>query len=189
MSFHGVDGTIVTRAIGKAAPALLALLVGCGAGYDAEDERELAGEELADETLVGSTEQALTACGGDDSNSVAAALAVAAANELGRWVALSDFQVVSGRLQLSPTGEIRCEGWRNDSPGGCENIRAVLDLQLDASAVIPGHYPANLRAKLSTWYKSQQSVLAALRMMKNRLDKGVFRIRSASSSRYLAADA
>ena len=164
-------------------PLALALTMGCGADYGPER-----GAGAEPEAALDSAEQTLAACDGDDSNSVAAALAVAAANELGRWDALSDFQLVNGRLQLSPTGEIRCEGWRNDSPGGCENIRAVLALQLDASAVLPNHDPAALRTKLSTWYRSQQSALAAARMQKTRLEKGVFRIRSAATARYLAVD-
>lgn len=138
---------------------------------------------------LASVQQGLSSCGGDDSDSIAAALAVATANELHRWDALSDFEVVNGRLQLSPSGEINCEGWRNEDPGGCENIRALLALQSDASAGVPNHNPATLRSKLSSWYQRQQSFLAALIASKSRLDKGVYRIRSAATSRYLSVDA
>jgi hypothetical protein len=139
-------------------PVALVSLLGCGA-----DE---VGGEAGTLDVVGSVEQSLAVCDGDDSNAVAAALAVAVANELGRWDALSDFQLVHGRLQLSPRGERRCESWRSGSSGGCENVRAVLDLQLDATAVVPGHDPASLRGKLSAWYQSQQA-LAASRLPKH----------------------
>jgi hypothetical protein len=161
----------------------LALGSGCGAGdFDAQDDFE-------DELELASSEQALSSCGGDDSDSIAAALGVAVANELHRWDALSDFEVVNGQLVLSPSGEINCEGWRNEDPGGCENIRALLALQSDASAVISNHIPSTLRSKLTTWYGRQKSFLSNLVASKSKLDKGIYRIRSASTSRYLTVDA
>ena len=142
----------------------------------------------SDDAEIASVEQALTSCGGDDSDSIAAALAVATANELQRWDALSDFAIVGGQLALSPSGEIRCEGWRNEDPGGCENIRALLAMQGDASAIVPNHSPATLRSKLTSWYLRQQTFLKNLSASKARVDKGIYRVRSASTSRYLTVD-
>ena len=163
--------------------AALVSLLGCGASEADGDDSALDAVSLA--------ESSLAVCEGDDSSSVAAALAVAAANELGRWDALSDFQLVNGRLQLSPNGERRCEGWPHDSPGGCENIRAVLALQQDTTAMVPGHDPASLRGKLSAWYKSEQSVLSASRTQKDREPRdavlpGMYALAIRHSGRYMA---
>ena len=161
----------------------LVLAVGCGAGDLATDEA------VSEDVDLASMDQALASCGGDDSDSIAAALAVATANELKRWDALADFEVVNGRLQLSPSGEIRCEGWRNEEPGGCENIRAMLAMQSDSSSVVPNHSPSTLRSKLVSWYGRQQTFLKDLIAAKSKVSKGIYRIRSASSSRYLTVDA
>jgi hypothetical protein len=95
-------------------PALLALLA-CGSQQDAEDGTFHA---------VLSFDAAKT-CHGDelqyDSNSFAASLAVATANELGRWDAVGDFELQDGKLELSVTGELHCGA-------GCANIRALLRL-------------------------------------------------------------
>src|SRR5688572_9476650 len=42
-------------------------------------------------------------------NSLAASLAVAMAQELHRWDALADFELRSGKLALSATGELHCQ--------------------------------------------------------------------------------
>jgi hypothetical protein len=48
------------------------------------------------------------ACGGDDSNALSAALAVAIGNELGRWDVNTDFAIVGSKLELSATGKLHC---------------------------------------------------------------------------------
>src|SRR5688572_9071506 len=45
-------------------------------------------------------------CASADLHAVATSLAVAVANELHRWDALSDFELRSGKLVLSATGEL-----------------------------------------------------------------------------------
>src|SRR6187431_2370095 len=80
------------RMAARVVRAALVSLLGCGASEADGDDSALDAVSLA--------ESSLAVCEGDDSSSVAAALAVAAANELGRWDALSDFQLVNGRLQL-----------------------------------------------------------------------------------------
>ena len=76
----------------------------CGADgdYEPASEPELAeGEELYSLDELGTTEQAVSAaCGGDDSNALAAALAVAIGNELGRWDVNTDFQIVTRAKSL-----------------------------------------------------------------------------------------
>jgi len=101
----------------------------------------------------------------------------------------ASFRSTAPAYQLSPSGEINCEGWRNEDPGGCENIRALLALQSDSSAGIPNHSPATLRSKLVSWYQRQQSFLANLIASKSKVEKGLYRIRSAATSRYLSVDA
>lgn len=55
--------------------------------------------------------------------SAMAGLAVATANELGRWEPTSDFEVKRGELRLTAAGKRRCDD------GECWNTRAILDLQ------------------------------------------------------------
>ena len=101
----------------------LALVIGCGSGDldsfedGTEDLDEADFDAVSD---LGEAEQALSAsCGGDDSNSLAASLAVAIANELGRWDVNTDFAVVNGKLELSATGLLHCGS-------NCKNITALL---------------------------------------------------------------
>ena len=164
-----------------------ASLAGCAAQFDAP------GNDVGSADAFGSAEEAVAACVGDDLqydfNAFTASLAVAIANELGRWDALADFAVVNNKLALSATGEVRCEGWRGDSPGGCENIRAILALQGDASASVPYHSPSIFRSKLVGWYQRQLQYLTLQAAGRTKVDKGIFRIKSRSSARYLTVDA
>lgn len=56
-------------------------------------------------------------------NSVMAALAVAAATELKRWQPTKDFASSNGKLVLTATGKAQC------ADGRCWNTQAILDLQ------------------------------------------------------------
>jgi hypothetical protein len=75
---------------------------------------------------IGQNEEALCA-NGDGVNSAMAALAVAAAKELGRWNPTTDFAAgtaaTSWRTTLTATGKSRC------ADGKCWNTQAILDLQ------------------------------------------------------------
>ncbi|MEY2934391.1 MAG: hypothetical protein RL033_5140 [Pseudomonadota bacterium] len=94
----------------------------------------------------------------EGTHSVMAALAVAAANELGRWQPVQDFAI--GRvgnneaLVLSAAGKAKC--------GACTNIQALLDLQKDEAAgkvVLPGNVmvvPVALRSRMVAKYRDQQ---------------------------------
>lgn len=146
------------------------MLAGCGAeDLDIEEPPEL-----------GQTEEALSAaCGGDDSNSLAAGLAVAIANELGRWDVSTDFVVSNGKLELSPTGKLHCSN-------GCPKVTALLRLQDDTSSSVPNHIPATYRSKLTSWYSAQKTALTRLVDEMLNVDQGVYRIRSRLSGKHLA---
>lgn len=76
------------------------------------------------------------------------ALAVATANELGRWKASEDFQLTNGMVALSPKGLARCKN-------ACDNIKAILELQNPYTSVIPRHDPQLLRQYLVAFYDRQ----------------------------------
>src|SRR5262245_25115228 len=110
---------------------------------------EYAGDETETESTYGSAEQAVNACVGDDLqydfNAFAASLAVAIANELGHWDVATDFVVANGKLALSSAGTARC------GAAGCENIKAILAMQEDATSGVPNHSPSVFRTKLTGW--------------------------------------
>jgi hypothetical protein len=93
----------------------------------------------------------------EGTHSVMAALAVAAANELGRWQPVQDFAV--GRvgahegLVLSATGKAKC--------GACTNIQGLLDLQKEevtGKVYLPGNVllvPSALRSRMVAKYRDQ----------------------------------
>ena len=90
----------------------LGLVAGC-------NEAPMSSEE------IGQNEQALCA-NGDGVNAAMAALAVAAAQELGRWNPTVDFAPLNRapwHTQLTATGKARCPD------GKCWNTQAILDLQ------------------------------------------------------------
>ena len=129
------------------------LTIGCSAEYaDWTPEGEQS-------QVFGTAEAAVAACEGDDLqydfNAFAASLAVAVANEMGRWDVLTDFELQNGRLELSSTGRAFCE----DS---CDNVEALLALQDDASSEVPYHSPSLFRSKLATWYQTQEQTLIEL---------------------------
>ncbi|HEU4577720.1 MAG TPA: RICIN domain-containing protein [Polyangiaceae bacterium] len=157
-----------------ALPALLAS-VACGSQPDAQDG-------VWNPVL---TFDAAKTCHGDelqyDSNAFAASLAVATANELGRWDALGDFELRDGKLELSAMGELHCGA-------GCTNIRALLRLQDDAASAVPNHEPLRYRNLLSSWYQEQQAALTQLVDSQLRVDKGIYRLRNRQSAKYLQID-
>lgn len=77
-----------------------------------------------------------------------ASLAVASANELGRWNIPVDYQWTGHKLTLSPTGLARCKN-------KCENIKAILDLQRNESRNILYHEPTLFRDYLVKFYYDQ----------------------------------
>ena len=87
----------------------------------AQDEQLMSEGELE----LGQSGEALCA-NGDGVNSAMAALAVAAAKELGRWNPTTDFLPMNyapWHTQLTATGKARC------ADGKCWNTQAILDLQ------------------------------------------------------------
>ena len=158
-----------------------ALVAGCGAGYEpgAEDFADYALDDAMEEEELASVEQDLSAsCGGDDSNALSAALAVAIGNELGRWDVNTDFRIANGKLELSPTGKLHCGS-------NCKNIDALLRLQDDASSVITNHSPSTYRSKLTSWYNTQKNTLTQLVDKMLHVDQGIYRIRSLQSGKYI----
>jgi hypothetical protein len=155
-----------------------AVLAGCGAAYEGE-----AGADLEAELELASAEAAVAACEGDDLqydfNAFAASLAVAIANQLGRWDVNADFEVRNGKLELSSTGLLHCNG-------GCDNITALLRLQDDVTSNIPNHSPSVYRTKLTTWYADQRTKLTSLVDTMLVVDKGVFRVKWRGTSKPMA---
>jgi ricin-type beta-trefoil lectin protein len=177
----------------------MALVAGCGANYEPQGDVAVSfdgassdvsesdvsesdvsiSDDLPSGDELGSLQQGLSAaCGGEDSNALAAALAVAIGNELGRWDVNTDFQIVGGKLELSTTGKLHCGS-------GCSNVTALLRLQDDASSIIRNHVPATYRSKLTSWYGQQATTLSNLVNTMLNVDEGVFRIRSKLSGKYI----
>jgi len=153
------------------------LLAGCSAQY--QDNQ---GEEV--DPGIGSSQEAVAACAGDDLqydfNAFAASLAVAIANELGHWDVATDFVVTNGKLALSPVGLSRCTK-------GCENIKALLLLQEDATSGVPNHSPSMFRAKLAGWYSAQMAKLTELTTAAV-FPPGTYRFKGRQSGKYLQVD-
>lgn len=130
--------------------SLGAFLSACG-GADIPDGSEPQGDDVASELMSSYDEvtQEVTAC--DDNQydhwRYLSALAVASANELGRWD-VSDFAKVGGKIQLSSTGLARCSS-------GCENITGILQMQNDETRVVPRHDPGLLRQYMIAFYDRQ----------------------------------
>src|SRR4051812_17107382 len=134
---------------------------------------------------LGTAEAAVAACEGDDLqydfNAFAASLAVAIADELGRWDVLGDFEVRNGKLELSQTGLLHC------GTDGCDNITALLRLQDDAASVVPYHSPSMYRSKLTTWYAAQKTKLVELATAAEQAE-GTYRIVSRYSNKRFTVD-
>lgn len=174
---NGMAGSRTARIWSTTLLAGGALLAGCGDSTDTVESG--VGLEL------GSDSQAIAACAGDDPNydynALAASLAVATADELGRWDANADFVLQNGKLELSTTGKLRCSA-------GCPNVTTLLRMQDDSTSNVPGHSPSVYRQKLSTWYQAQTQALKALVANMLTVDKGIYRIQAHHSGKYLAVD-
>ena len=153
------------------------LLAGCSAQY-----QEYQGDDV--DPGLGSSQEAVAACAGDDLqydfNAFAASLAVAIANELGHWDVATDFVVTNGKLALSPVGLSRCSN-------GCGNIKALLLLQEDASSGVPNHSPSMFRTKLTGWYSAQMTKLTELTTAAV-FPPGTYRFKGRQSNKYLVVD-
>jgi len=169
-------------------PALFTAVsvVACSGEYSGdpyEGEEDESSSDGSDFDL-GVAQQAAAACQGDDVNydfnAFAASLAVAVANELGRWNVVADFEVKSAKLELSATGELRC------GSAGCANTRAILRLQDDASSIVPNHSPSLFRGKLTSWYGVQKQKLTELVDQTLVVDKGIYRLKVRHSNKYMA---
>lgn len=140
-----IASTLVTLSLG-------AFVSACG-GAETTMSADEPGLESVDDTAAAfdSNAEALTVC--DDLQydhwRHIAALGVAAANELGRWNATLDF-TFNGTLQLSAQGLARCKN-------GCQNVKAILELQTNGAGVIPRHDPQLLVSKLQAFYSRQQA--------------------------------
>jgi hypothetical protein len=137
-----------------------ALLLACG-GEDIDGVGT-----YAEEGELGTAEQAL--CQNDGGvNGVLAAIAVASANEMRRWLPTRDFQwnASTGALELSKWALPRC---RDDAATvGCPNTKALLDLQspgANGKVTFPGNVKLNstlLRQTLKRYWDSQVACNAA----------------------------
>jgi hypothetical protein len=139
-----------TRFIQSLAVAGL-LLAGCSA--EVGDHETASGAEVGDEAELGELSEHLMSCSNPDgANSVMAAMAVAAAQELGRWQPKLD--LVIGRsngvsettpgsvetVRITPVGKARC------ADGKCVKLQALLDLQYDGASnkvKLPGNVTVN----------------------------------------------
>lgn len=122
----------------------VASVTGCGAGditdSDIGDDSMQTVDDSSDENMsLGTLEQGIMACQNlDGTNSAMAALAVAVAQDLGRWQAGKDFvlgnsggeilALASGSNASGPIGKSRC------ADGKCARVQAILDMQLDVTA-------------------------------------------------------
>ena len=136
-----MEAGIVRFMSGRRIAAVIALLVaGCGADENLEQAYVEAEQRHA----------RLTAC--DDENfdhwRYMADLAAVAAQELGRWNAVADFETYyEGSklfLGLSETGRARC--------GECLNTEALLQLQRNETRGIHRHSPRRYRFKLLSYF-------------------------------------
>jgi hypothetical protein len=145
---------------------------GCSAG-SMDDFDGASGDDSATQTEdmdLGELEQGLVSCSNvDGTNSVMAALAVAAAQELKRWQPSTDFMSIktdtksesttgtSDAIALSPTGKAQCADKK------CWNTQALLNLQYSPATgkvILPGNIllnPSALRTRLSAKLWEQKS--------------------------------
>lgn len=146
-------GTIASTLV---AMSLGAFLTACG-GAEISDGSQIPEEQGTSGELMSEFEpeyvqigEAITSC--DDTQydhwRNLAALAVASANELGRWNAAKDFVKAGNGIQLSQEALSRCQN-------GCENIKAILELQNDVTRIIPRHDPPLLRQYMVSFLDRQ----------------------------------
>ena len=161
-----------------------AMLSACANDYTGYTEYE--GDEAETESTYGSAARAVNACVGDDLqydfNGFAASLAVAIANELGRWDMATDFVVSNGKLALSSSANTTC------GANGCQNVKAILLMQEDATVGIPNHSPSVFRTKLAGWYAAEMAKVGELATA-SKLPPGTYQFKNKYSSKNLVVDA
>lgn len=146
-----IASSLVTLSLG-------ALLSACG-GAEFNDGSELSEGQLASDVAMSeldNIEQEVTVC--DDPQydhwKYLSALAVATANELGRWDAARDFYKentwVNPRVLLSQEGLARCK------PTGCPNVSALLQMQNTETASVTRHDPLLLRQYMASFWDRQK---------------------------------
>lgn len=137
----------------EALVAAASLMTACGG----EDLGSLANDE---EMILGTGEQALCQNVGGV-NGVLAAIAVASANEMRRWLPTRDFQwnASTGMLELSKYALPRCRD--NTATVGCPNTQALLAMQTasaNGKVTFPGNVKLNstlLRQTLKSYWDYQ----------------------------------
>jgi hypothetical protein len=138
------------RPLASVIVGISALLSACGSSDESD----------ADALELGTSEQAL--CQNDGGvNGVLAAIAVAAANEMRRWLPTRDFRwnATTGMLELSTYAFPRCRD--NAATVGCPNTKALLDLQNWAASgrvTFPGGVKLDswlLRSRLKSLWDAQ----------------------------------
>jgi hypothetical protein len=152
---------------GSIASNLVALSLGafftaCG-GAEMNDGSQLSNDNVGSDEVMSSfdsVEQEATVC--DDPQydhwKYLSGLAVAAANELGRWNAAKDFVKENTnnnpRIFLSSEGSARC------NPVGCPNVTAILNMQNMDSSTVVRHDPLLLRQYMVTYFDRQKGSVA-----------------------------
>jgi hypothetical protein len=158
----------ISRAFSLVLASSLATACGAGdlGGLDVDQEDPVAESGSSE---LASLEQGIHNCANPDgTNAVMAALAVASAQELGRWRAGLDFQVNGDRIGLAsgsdssgqPRGRNRCSD-------GCKGIDALLALQNDNAmgVYVQGEtsntkvlvHPGALRSRMKAKLEEQMS--------------------------------
>jgi hypothetical protein len=138
--------------------SLGAFLTACG-GAEMNDGSELSSDNFAADDVMSdfdAVDQEVTAC--DDSQydhwKYLSGLAVAAANELGRWNSTADFVKentnVNPRIMLSSSGLARC------NPSGCPNVSAILQMQETYTSTVTRHDPLLLRQYMVSYWTRQK---------------------------------
>ncbi len=153
---------------------LATMIPGCGAGdmgeLSADEMSAMEGDMSAMDAELGQLEQGIMSCNNvDGTNSVMAALAVAAAKELKRWQPSLDFKTIktdrssenttgqSEAIALTATGKAQCAG------GNCWNTQALLNMQYypaTGKIILPGNIVLNpdaLRTRLVAKLWEQKS--------------------------------
>jgi hypothetical protein len=157
--------TCVRNAVRVTLASVLGLLIGCGGeSFEAADETTEESADQGAELELGTAEQGL--CQNDGGvNGVLAAIAVASANEMARWLPTRDFQwnKTTGMLELSDYAVPRCrpESTGDATTANCPNTRALLDLQKSSAhgkVTFPGNIKLDsyrLRSTLKAYWDQQ----------------------------------
>lgn len=143
-SIKSIASNLVTLSLG-------ALIAACS-GAEMDEGEQFSGANASDELESDSFERIeseITSC--DDHQydhwRYLSALAVASANELGRW-SVFDFALSGNSVQLSSIGQSRCAY-------DCPNVKAILQMQSDVTRAVPRHDPQLLRNLLWSYFERQ----------------------------------